>query len=90
MVLAHEAAVHAQHRAHVDLLLGEEGVTFRQNETHGGVDALAVARSEERTDRTSRMRDHVREETVLRVVRVLILEDIEDSSQVSVHEVEGG
>ncbi len=83
-------ATHAQHRAHVDLLLGEEGVTFRQNETHGGVDALAVARSEERTDRTSRMRDHVREETVLRVVRVLILEDIEDSSQVSVHEVEGG
>jgi hypothetical protein len=48
----HEPAVHAQHRAHVDLLLGEDGVTFRQNEVRGGVDALGVARSEERTDRT--------------------------------------
>ena len=35
------------------------------------------------------MRGHVREETALRGVRVLILEDIEDTSQVSVHEVEG-
>ena len=41
-------ATHAQHRAHVDLLLGEEGVTFRQNEVRGGVDALGEARSEER------------------------------------------
>ena len=51
MILAHELhepAVHAQHRAHVDLLLGEDGVTFRQNEVRGGVDALGVARSEER------------------------------------------
>ena len=51
MVLAHElheAAVHAQHSAHVDLLLGEEGVALRQNEVRGGVDALGVARSEER------------------------------------------
>ena len=81
MILAHELhepAVHAQHRAHVDLLLGEDGVTFRQNEVRGGVDALGVARSEERTDRTSRMRGHVREETVLRGVRVIILEDIRD------------
>ena len=84
----HEVAVHAQHRAHVDLLLGEEGVALRQNEVRGGVDALGVARSEERADRASRMRGHVREETVLRGVRVLI-QDIEDSSQVSVHEVEG-
>ena len=55
MILAHELhepAVHAQHRAHVDLLLGEDGVTFRQNEVRGGVDALGVARSEERTNRT--------------------------------------
>ena len=51
MILAHELhepAVHAQHRAHVDLLLGEEAVTFRQNEVRGRVDALGVARSEER------------------------------------------
>ena len=92
MVLAHElqVAVHAQHRAHVDLLLGEEGVALRQNEVRGGVDALGVARSEERADRASRMRGHEREQTVLQGVLVLILEDIEDSSQVSVHEVEGG
>ena len=46
MILAHELhepVVHAQHRAHVDLLLGEEDVTFRQNEVRGGVDALGVA-----------------------------------------------
>ena len=65
MILAHELhepAVHAQHRAHVDLLLAEEGVPLRQNEVRGGVDAIGVARSEERADRVSRMRVHVREE----------------------------
>ena len=72
----HEAAVHAQHRAQVDLLLGEEGVAHCQHELRGGVDALGVARSEERADKASPMRGHVREETVLRGVRVLILEDI--------------
>ena len=53
MILAHELhepAVHAQHRAHVDLLLGEDGVTFRQNEVRGGVDALGVARIRVGTD----------------------------------------
>ena len=39
----HEAAVHAQHSAHVDLLLIEEGVDLCQNELHGGVDVLGVA-----------------------------------------------
>jgi hypothetical protein len=46
VILAHELhapAVHAQHRAHVDLLLGEGGVTFRQNEVRGRVDARTAA-----------------------------------------------
>ena len=43
-------AVINTHRAHVDLLLGEEGVALRQNEVRGRVDALGVARSEERAD----------------------------------------
>ena len=53
--------------------------------------ALSLAGSEERTHGTSRMRGHIREEPVLRGVRVLNLEDIEHwhASQVRVHEVEG-
>ena len=50
MVLAHElheAVVHAQHSAHVDLLVSEEGVALRQNEVRCGVDALGIARSEQ-------------------------------------------
>ena len=40
--------------------------------------------------RASRVRGHVREEAVVRGVRVLLLEHSEDVSQVRVHEVEGG
>jgi len=75
-------------RAHVDHLLAEEGVALRQNEVRGGVDALGIARSEERVDRAS-MRGHVREEAVVRGVRVLLedhLEDAEEASQVRVQE----